>query len=363
MRSGRTALAILLIAAASGAAGFYYRSLLQQADPAVEAQAPEAEEAPVAAVQVTPLRVESIEETLTALGTVEAAPGETQTLSVPFESRVSRVLVVSGQSVEVDEPLVEVEPSPDTRLALDQARQERDAARNQLDVVQQRQEMKLSTRQEVLQAEQALQAAGLRVASLERRGIDGRRALAAAGPGIVSRIEVQPGQIVAAGAPLIETIGENQITVRLGVESADAGRLSPGLSVRIQPVNDPAAAFEGRVRRVAREVSAETRLVGVFVTPMPEAHLLLNQYVRGVIAVSSAKGLVAPPAAVLPEGDIDVLYTVEGGRAVRHQVTVGLRSAEQVELVGSDLQAGQMAVVVGNGELQDGMAVEVERAR
>ena len=358
MKSGRTVLVLLLMAAAAAAGWFAHREYAPQneaAAPAAEAEGPEVP--PVARVRVVPLQVEAIDETLAALGTVEAAPGETQTLSVPFESRVSRVLVVSGQSVEADEALIEVEPSPDTVLGADQARQERDAAKGQLAVAQQRQEMKLSTRQEVLLAEQALEAAELRLASLEKRGIDGKRALHAAAAGIVSQIDVQPGQIVPAGGPLLETIGEDQIAVRLGIESTDAGRVQPGMSVKIQPVNDAEAAFAGRVRRVSREVSPETRLISVIVTPAPGARLLLNQYVRGVVAVATRQGLVAPPAAVLPEGDASVLYTVQDGQAVRHEVKVGLQNAQQVELVGADLQAGQMAVVVGNSELEDGMAV------
>ena len=54
--------------------------------------------------------------------------------------------------------MIEVEPSPDTVLQADQARQELEAAKNQLAVVQQRQELKLSTRQELLQAEPDLGA-------------------------------------------------------------------------------------------------------------------------------------------------------------------------------------------------------------
>jgi len=229
--------------------------------------------------------------------------------------------------------------------------------------VKQREGMKLATRQEVLQARQALQAADLRVQSLERRGIDGRRTLAAAGAGIVSRIDVQPGQIVPAGGPLVETIGEGQISVRLGVESVDAGRLTAGMKVSIQPVNDPQAAFGGKVRRIGRAVDPQTRLVSVLVTPDAGAHLLLNQYVRGTVSVSSRRGLVAPASAVLPEGDASVLYTVRDGRAVRHEVKVGLQNGRQVELKAPGLQAGQMAVVEGNSELEDGMAVDAGPAQ
>jgi len=140
-------------------------------------------------------------------------------------------------------------------------------------------------------------------------------------------------------------------------------RLQPGMAVGIRPVNDPQAAFGGKVRRLGRAVNPETRLVSVFVTPDAGAHLLLNQYVSGVISVASRRALVAPPAAVLPEGEASVLYTVEDGHAVRHEVKVGLRNDGQVELSCAGLRAGQMAVVAGNSELEDGMAVEAGPAQ
>ncbi len=182
MKAVRAMLAVLTLAAVA-AGGLDFQAHQQDAAVAAPAEEQGASDAPVAAVQVAPLRMETVQDTLTALGTVEAAPGETQTFSVPFESRVEGVLAVSGQSVAARQALVEVEPSPDTQLQMDQARQERDAAKGRLEVVQQRQGMKLATRQDVLQAEQALQAAELRVSSLEKRGIDGKRVLQASGGG------------------------------------------------------------------------------------------------------------------------------------------------------------------------------------
>ena len=79
--------------------------------PAGEGEGKE-EAKPVAKVRVEPLRAETIDEILTAFGTVEAALGETRTFTVPFESRVWRVLVVGGQLVDANETLAEVDPAP-----------------------------------------------------------------------------------------------------------------------------------------------------------------------------------------------------------------------------------------------------------
>ena len=57
-----------------------------------------------------------------------------------------------------------------------------------------------------------------------------------------------------------------------------------------------------------------------------------------------------------------VLFTVKDGKAVRHEVTPGIASGDQLEVQGADLKAGDAVVVTGNYELSDGMAVQVETA-
>jgi RND family efflux transporter MFP subunit len=314
---------------------------------------------PVALVKTAVLQHSRIEETLKAYGTVVAAPGEARTFSVPFECRVRKVLVAGGQILQPDTPLIEIEPSPETLLQFNQARNERDSATAQLKLLEQRLKLKLATRQDLLQAQLRVHDAELKVKSMEQRGVDGSRIIRADASGLVSRIAVQAGQIVPAGSVLLETIGANQITVRLGVESEDVGRLQPGQTVRLIPVDMPDTdAMEGHIRLITREVKADTRLVDVFVAPPENARLLLNEYMEGQIVIAAQDALVAPRAAVLPESDHYVLYTIEQHHAVKHSVRVGLQNSGEIQVIGTDLQAGQTVVTTGNSELQNGMAVQ-----
>lgn len=339
-----------------GLLGWY----LKRGQPPAAPATPAANTAPVAQVQVVPLQRQPIEETLTAYGPVVATPGESQTFSVPFESRVRKVFVTGGEVLRAGAPLVEVEPSPDARLQLDQAQIELNSARNQLKLTEQRVELKLATRQELLQAEQRTHDAEARVRNMLKRGIDGPRTVRSDSTGIVNKIAVQAGQIIPPGNVLVEAINENRITVQLGVESEDIARVQEGQAVRLVPVNGPERRpMEGSVRLIARQVNPQTRLVDLFVAPAPNSRMVLNQYMQGEIVIASQDALVAPRGAVLPEGDHYVLYTVQNGKAVRHVVRLGLENPTQVEVIGTGLQAGEPVVVVGNSELQDGMAVHL----
>lgn len=354
----RWAGAVLLLLVAVGAALGWWYSRQGACPPGVSA--PAAAE-PVATVKVTPIRREKIEETLTAYGTVIAAPGEARAFSVPFESQVVKVLVTPGQVVAANDPLIEIEPSPDTRQKFEEAVSELDAAHAQLKLLQERLKLKLATRPDLLPAQERVRTAEIRLRSLQRNGVDGRKTLRAEAAGVVSRVEVQQKQIVPAGGALLETIRENQISVRLGIESEDIGSLSQGQPVCLSPVNLPqSVCFQGQVRLITREIDPETRLVNVFVQPEPGAKLMLNEYVRAQIVTAARQALVVPRAAVLPAEGSFVLYTVERGRAVAHRVSLGLENPQKVEVLAEGLRENEPAVVVGNSQLHDGMAVRVQ---
>jgi RND family efflux transporter MFP subunit len=257
-----------------------------------------------------------------------------------------------------------LEPSVGASLELEQAKRALSSAKSQRDLVRQRVQMKLATQQDLLGVEQSLKEAETRLASLENRGIDGARVLKAGATGVVGRIAVEPGQIVAAGDLLLTTIGEDRISVQLGIESEDVGRLPPREDVRLEPVGGPAGTiYSGTIDLITRRVNPNTRLVDVYVAPAKGVRLLLGEWMRAEIVIAAKEVLAVPLDAVLPEEGEPVLYTVEKGKAVRHAVDVGLRNDAWVEVRADDLAEGASVVVSGNAELEDGMSVGVGAGR
>jgi RND family efflux transporter MFP subunit len=315
---------------------------------------------PVAKVAVVPLTRGKIDETIVAYGTVIAAIGQTQTFSMPFESQVRKVLVTAGQVIDINTPLIEISPSPASRLQFAEARTARDTAKNNLDLVNMRFQMKLSTRQDVIVAEQNLETAELNMKSMEEQGAGKNQTILAKSNGLVNQINVEQGQMVAAGTPMITTIGRNQISVILGVENEYISLLKTGQDVQLYQVNArEKKMIEGKIGLVTHRVNQQTRMVDVFVIPQTGADLLLNQYVEAHIVIRSDEGFIVPHSAVLPEEGKHILYTVENDHAVKNVVNIGLENSEQVQVFADDLKQGQQVVVVGNYELENDMAVEV----
>ncbi len=359
---------LLIVAVAAGmlAAGYWEFSRGDQPTSQDKSIALNAKlsDGPVAPVKVAPIRKGTVTEDITVYGTVVPAAGAVQTVSLPFESRVRRILITEAQKVSRGDILLEIEPSPDTNLQIQQARNDYESGKQALQHMQQRFDLKLATNDQLLQMRQAFDQAQARLESMRRRGIDGLRAIHADVAGLISRVSVQAGAIVPAGSPMVEMVAQNRLEVRLGIEPEYSDKVKLNQEVSLTRVNMPGSdRVTGRIRKISRAADATTRLVQVFADLPSSSRFLLGEYILGKIAVASAQGLIVPRSAVLPQEDRYVLFTVKDGRTKKHTVRVGLENEKDVEVITTDLHPDDPVVTLGNYELKDGMAVKVDESR
>jgi len=310
---------LIVIAVAVLAGGYWWFSqgaqlTSQDADKA--AGQAESAQGPVAPVEVAPIKEGTIAEEITVYGTIVPAAGAVQAITVPFESRVRRILVTEGQQVLRGDPLLEIEPSAETNLQTQQARNEYQSAQKARQYMQQRFDLKLATNDQLLQAQQALEQAQAKLESLRRRGSEGAQTIRADAASLVSKVAIQEAAIVPAGNAMIEMVAQNRLQARLGIDPADSSKVKAGQEVSLARINVPGThVVIGRIRKLSRAANATSHLIDGFVDLPSSSGFLLNEYVAGRISVASAQGLVVPRSAVLPEADRYVLFTVKGGRA------------------------------------------------
>ena len=135
--------------------------------------------------------------------------------------------------------------------------------------------------------------------------------------------------------------------------------------ITIFPVNNPdQPEVKASVRLITRRIDPTTRLVDVYVALPHGTKLLLDGFVRGDFARTAEDSLVIPRSAVLPEEEGGFqIFTVENNHAKKHLVKLGVQNEKEVQIVTPDLKEGDRVVTVGNYELQDGMAVEMPKAK
>src|SRR5437868_8817529 len=200
---------------------------------------------PIARVQVAKVQRKVISEKAIVYGSVVAQPGKTHSVSVAFETRVRHILVAPGQFVQENDPLTEVELSPGAQVQFQQAKNAAEAARKELKQTQDRFNLKLATNQDLSAAEKTARDAEAQLTSLQRAGAGGDNRIHADMAGVIAKVNVQDGQIVPPGGPLVEMVAETEIEVKLGVEAEDLSAAQEGAPITIFPVNDPTAAQVG----------------------------------------------------------------------------------------------------------------------
>ena len=317
---------------------------------------------PIAQVLTIKLQKSEISETLTAYGTVLPWPDKLQTISLPYTSHIEKILVNEGQSFQKGDVLLLLKPADDATLQLQQAKVELNAAQHEQQLAQERLNLKLATQMELATAKLRTEQAKVMIANLGERGINQNHQLKADHAGIVHLLSVQQNQIVPAGSPILQWVDKNQWVVRLGVEPEDFDRLKMNQEVLLTPTNKPTfQPIKGQIATITNQIDPVTRLLNVFVKPESNQTLLINDYIEAKIIVSSANTLVAPRQALLPDGKAFRLFTIEKNHAVQHQVQIGLENDTQAEIIASDIKEQDEIVVLGNYELEDGMAVEVQK--
>lgn len=316
---------------------------------------------PVTPVEVTTLRRETIVRSLDVFGVVATAPDGEQVVTAPYECVIDAVHVAVGTRVNRGDLLLEIAPSPAARLEYESARAELELASGDLAAVQERLDLKLATNQDLLAARRAEREARLKLATFEANGLSGDGRVVATSPGIISQVDFRPGTVASLGVPLLAVHTGSGFEARLGVEVDNLSLVKPGQSVTLRAVNRRNAdSLQSTVRVVGAVVDPATGAIEVRAALPGYAPWLPGESVSGSIQVETKVALVAPRAAVLPEGSGAILFTVDHGNAVRHEVKIGLAGGDLVEVIGDGLREGDPVVTLGNYELEDGMAVHVE---
>ena len=90
---------------------------------------------------------------------------------------------------------------------------------------------------------------------------------------------------------------------------------------------------------------------------------MLDSFVTGRLARTSADGFIVPRDAALPDEDGGyTLFTVKDHHAVKHAVRIGLQQDQLVQVIGDDLKSGDEVIVSGNYALENGTPVQTTPA-
>jgi RND family efflux transporter MFP subunit len=311
--------------------------------------------------------------TLSAINTIKlasAVPGEI--LSVP---------VKVGDNVSKDQPLYILDKK-DIKRAADNARLQYEAANHQLATVRDQHTLAKKNFERVKalydeskgsavsqadyeQAEKAASSSGVSASKTQvarsKIGMDQAADqlkdadLQSPIEGIVTLLNVEPGQSVGSGQHIATVINIDQVYVDIQVSETLVNTLKPGMTIETQVPAVSSEQLSATIEWVSPAADAQTRLFPVRVVFDNPDHLIKpGMFATISISVNEAANeIVIPSTAVLQRVDRQIVFVNIDGVAEEKEIITGFDNGRSIVVL-SGLSVGDQLIVEGQQFVETG---------
>jgi RND family efflux transporter MFP subunit len=192
-------------------------------------------------------------------------------------------------------------------------------------------------------------------------------ALLAPFDGVISLLNVEAGEFVSAGQPVMAVGGLDKVEVRVLLPASLVSELQIGdaLAVRIPQLKG--LEVSGQVTELAAIGEVGTGLFPVVVeleTDPATTMLRAGMLAEVILNYADVEGLIVPLSAIVdPVGGNPKIFTVADNQARRKAVRIMAIAREEValELVPGEISPGDLVVVAGHRSLSDGQGVRLQQ--
>jgi RND family efflux transporter MFP subunit len=186
--------------------------------------------------------------------------------------------------------------------------------------------------------------------------------LVADADGVVVSVAAEPGQVVAAGQPVLKLARSGEKEVVVNAPESQLARFQAGQAVAVSLWADPSTVFPGRVREIAGGADPVTRTYAVRVS-VPTAPSTVQLGMTASVLFNSAVDpdlVLLPLSALAREGANAAVWIVDPktSKVKMRPVTIG-HFREDGVTVTAGLHAGDVVVTAGVHKLRPDQTVRV----
>lgn len=328
-------------------------------------------EAPIRAVKVMTVGVQPMQSGVEFAGEVRARVESR--LGFRVGGKLTARPVEVGQRVKAGQLLAQLDPQ-DFRLADAAARAQLSAASTQRDLAaadyQRYKALKdqnfisgaeFERRESTLKAADAQLAQATAQASSQGNQTGYTRLLADVA-GVITAVDAEPGQVLAAGAPVLRLAQDGPRDVVFAVPEDKVAAMRPGSAVSVRPWQ-ASGTLAGVVREVAASADPVTRTYAVKVALPAGSALALGSTVSVLPQALSRSGtpvIKLPTSALLQSGQSTVVWVLDVASMTVRQQPVQVLTADGNEVViAGGLLPGAQVVTAGVHVLSPGQQVSI----
>jgi membrane fusion protein (multidrug efflux system) len=182
--------------------------------------------------------------------------------------------------------------------------------------------------------------------------------------GIVSERFVNPGDVVAPGAPLFVVVDPATMKLEAAIPAEQLATVRVGAPVRFAVTGYPGRTFEGRIASINPAADPQTRQVRLSVKiPNAGNRLVAGLFAEGRVAANARETLTLPAAAIDQRGLSPAVLRLRGGVTEKIEVTLGARdqATDRLEIT-KGLAAGDTVLVGAALGIAPGTPLQVRAA-
>lgn len=303
-------------------------------------------------------------------GTLRAV--NTALVKAKVAGQLQGLRVREGDAVKAGQTLAQIDTT-EYRARLEQAQQQADAAKAQVDITQRQldnnkalvaqnfiSQTALQTSVSNLEAANAQYRAALAAADVARKSLDDT-VLTAPISGQVSQRLAQPGERLGVDARVLEIVDISQLELEASVSAAQSVQLKLGQSAQLQ-IEGSAQPINARLVRINPSAQAASRSVLAYLIIDNKAGSGLRQglFAQGSLGTGSTRVSAVPLSSVRTDQAAPYVQLLREGRVVHQPVQLGARGTVGDEvMVGVDLPPGTQVLRASVGLLRQGLATRL----
>ncbi|SMD19744.1 efflux RND transporter periplasmic adaptor subunit [Rhizobium sp. RU36D] len=180
--------------------------------------------------------------------------------------------------------------------------------------------------------------------------------------GIVTAVNADAGQVVAAGSPVVTVAVDGEKEVSISVPESDILAFKPGLPVKVSLWSNIALELSGTVREVSGSADSASRTFSVRVSLPQDERVLLGMTASVIAAAESGQSSYSVPLSALARDAADktLVWTVDRAAETVHArpVTVAEFGDNGVKIA-DGLKPGDIVVVAGTQFMTEDLKVKL----
>ncbi|MBS1191076.1 MAG: efflux transporter, family, subunit [Rhodocyclaceae bacterium] len=303
----------------------------------------------------------------------EVKPRYETPLAFRAGGKMASRLVEVGQAVRPGQPLARLDPA-DLELNAGAARAQLAAAESDLIFAKAEYERYRDLRGRHFVSQAALEgkeaawrtAKGRMEAATAQAGLARNQSayatLAADAAGVISAVLAEPGQVVAAGQPVLRLARPGEMEVAIAVPENRVAELKAATEIRIALWAENGRTYAGRIREIAPMADPATRTYAVRVSLLaPDADVRLGMTANVFLGrQGTTAGVLVPATAVFQQDGKPAVWVVGAGNALVLRPVDIAQFREDGALVAGGLKAGERIVAAGVHKVFAGEKIRFE---